>query len=166
MLGEILSFFYKHSLSPNLMNKVTLIICIRVLKMVISLVVVVIWIVTLYLNQIIKISYILQRKWMKMFPMYLKCKIMDYRMVLTLMLCYLHPHFINIPICTTIMNIITPLWMVKYQHQKTHQFLHHIRHLSIQQMKKYVHYRFQYTIWSCIRNCLKFNKYLLGVHVV
>ena len=34
-------------------------------------------------------------------------EIMGYRMVFTLMLCYVYPHFINITICNTIMNIIT-----------------------------------------------------------
>ena len=43
------------------------------------------------------------------FPTYLKLKILYYGMVLTLMLCYLHLHFINVPILNTTMISHTPL---------------------------------------------------------
>ena len=43
-------------------------------------------------------------KGMKMFPMYLKWRILDKRIVLILMLCYLYPYFINIPVWNSIIN--------------------------------------------------------------
>ena len=63
------------------------------------------------------------KKVMKILTTDLKWKIMDCRMVLKLMSCYLHQKLINIPIYNKIMNIITPISMVKCQHQKTHQFI-------------------------------------------
>ena len=88
--------------------------------------------------------HILQRKVMKILRTNLKWKTLDYRIMLMLISCYLHPYLINISIWNTILNIITPSWMVKHQHQTTNQLIHRLLHLLIKQMKKYVHYKVQY----------------------
>ena len=85
--------------------------------MVMSMMVIVIWIFPLDMNQRIKIPYILQRKEMKFLPTDMEWNIIDYSMVLELMLCYMHPHLINMPIWNTIINIITFLEMVTFKYQ-------------------------------------------------
>ena len=52
-------------------------------------------------------NFVVSTKKMKLLPKYLKWKIMDYRMGLALMLCYLYPHLINIPTWNATINIIT-----------------------------------------------------------
>ena len=73
------------------------------------------------------------------FPTYLKYKILDYRMVLTLILCYLHPQFINMQICNAITIITTPRWKLENQNQTINQFLHQIQLLLLQETTNYVY---------------------------
>ena len=64
-------------------------------------------IVPLDINPRITIPYILQRKYITFSQICIKWKIMDNRMVLTLVLCYLYTQLTNMPIFNTIMNIIS-----------------------------------------------------------
>ena len=75
------------------------------------------------MKQRIRILYIQQIKGIKMFPMSLKWKVLDYMIKFILMLYYLHPHFINMPIHNVIINLIPPQLMVKNP-IKNHQFQH------------------------------------------
>ena len=122
-----------------------------VLKMVILMVVIFIWIVPLDPNQRITMTYILKIKGMKLLPTDLKWKIIDYRTVLSLMLCYLYPHLINIPIQNAIINIITFWWMVTFKNQATHQFQCWIHFMLHQKTTKDVYYLVQYMRISSIQ---------------
>ena len=97
----------------------------------------------------------------EMFPTHLEWKILDYRMMLTLMLCYLYPHFINIPIWNAIMNIIPSYLMVKCDHQNIHQFQCWLHPLLLQWMMKYDNYKIHYIRRSSINMFLKLKQELL-----
>ena len=70
---------------------------------------------------------------------YLMKKI-NYRMVYALVICYLHPHLINMPIGNAIINIINFWSMLTFQHQTNHQFQHWLHLMLHQQMTKDVQY--------------------------
>ena len=118
------------------------------------------------MSQRIEIPQFLQIKDIKLLPIDLKCKIMDYRMGLALIICYLHPRIIITTICNTIMNIITLISMVTFQHQTTHHFQHLLHLLSHQQMMKDVNYLVQYMRRSSIKIYITLYQYLLGVQVM
>ena len=90
----------------------------------------------------------------------------DYRMMLTLVLCYLHPHLINMLIWNTIINTINFWAMIKFQYKISHQFQHWLQLLLHQQMTKDSNYLVQYTRRSSIQICLKLNQDILGVQVM
>ena len=75
---------------------------------------------------------------MEIFPMNLKWKILDYRMVLTLMLFFIHPHFTNMKMWNATTNNIPPWLMLQFHHKIIHQFQHWLHPVIVQEKIQYM----------------------------
>ena len=118
------------------------------------------------MKQRIRVPYIIKRKGMETFPIYLKWKILDYRMVLTngsmFSASTLH-QYSNMEFNS---DSHTPLINGKSHHQTVHKFQHSLHSLLVQQMMKYVPYKIQYTRISSIQICQKLKQDIFAVQVM